>query len=114
MAVWFLRSEGPDTTYTVTLEGQVYDIRFRWNERDQSWKCFIGITGETFSASFKMTNGFDLLEPYKYMDGIPKGNLYILDVVNIWGRPDYDHTSQDGDFRVTYVDSTTTATELAA
>lgn len=105
MSVWFLKTEGPDTTYTVTLDDQVYDIRFRWNERDQSWKCFIGITGEEFSASFKMTNGFDLLRPYKYMSGVPKGNLYIVDTVNLWGRPDYDRTGQDNDFRVTYVDA---------
>lgn len=107
MALWSLSCGGtiPDATFTETLEGQAYDLRFRWNDRDESWKCYIGYSGMDPVCSFKMTNGHDLLIPYKYLDGCPQGTLMIFDNVTTYGRPDYDNTAIDGDYTVYYVDS---------
>lgn len=111
MSVWYLKSgEDVDVTYTVVLEGNTYDLRLKWIDRDESWQAYIGTTGEDPSASFKITNGFDLLRPYKYMDGVPDGSLYAIDLVAIWGRIDYDNFGIDKRYRLVYFDSTETVT----
>lgn len=109
MAYWFLKcGEDVDVTYSVTLEDDTYDLRLKWNDRDESWRAFIGLTGEVFSASFKLTNGFNLLRPYYYLEGIPKGSLYVVDMVSIWGRPGFDDFGVDKRFRLLYIDSDST------
>lgn len=107
MALWSLRCcEEPDITYTETLEGQVYSLRYRWNDVDESWSLYIGLQGDDPSIVTKLTNGFDLLRPYKYLEGIPPGNLLVFDTVNSDGRPDYENTGQDKRYQVYYIDST--------
>ena len=106
MAMWSLKcGDFPDQTYSVTLDSVDYDIRLRWNNRDESWQCIIGLSGEDPSATFKMTNGRDLLEPYKHMEEIPDGQLYMFDMVKATGRPTYDETGIDRRFQLLYIDA---------
>ncbi|EPU2171380.1 phage baseplate plug family protein [Shigella sonnei] len=103
---WYLKTEEyPDQTYTVTLDGVDYDIRLRWNTRDESWQCQIGLSGDDPSISFKVTNGLDLLKPYKYLESVPDGQLYIVDTVKINGRPGYTTTGRDKRFVLVYIDN---------
>lgn len=103
---WLLKTdEYPDQTYTVTLDGVDYDIRLRWNTRDQSWQMLLGLSGDEPSITFKVTNGLDLLLPYKYMEAVPDGELYLVDTVKINGRPNYDDTGIDKRFVLVYIDS---------
>jgi hypothetical protein len=107
MALWSLNCGGDvDISYIETLEGEVYSFRFRWNETDESWSCYVGLQGEDPAIRFKMTNGFDLLKPYKYLDGVPKGFLLFFDTVKVNGRPDFENTGNDKRYQVYYVDST--------
>lgn len=109
MSVWELKcGEDVDVTYTLVLEGETYDFRLKWIERDEAWQCYIGLTGQDPSSTFKITNGFDLLKPYKYMTGIPPGSLYAIDIVSIYGRVDYDNFGISKRFRLVYFDSTET------
>lgn len=103
---WLLKTEEyPDQTYTVTLDGVDYDIRLRWNTRDESWQMLLGLSGDEPSITFKVTNGLDLLLPYKYMEAVPDGELYLVDTVKINGRPNYDDTGIDKRFVLVYIDS---------
>nr|DAY73803.1 MAG TPA: hypothetical protein [Caudoviricetes sp.] len=103
---WLLKTdEYPDQTYTVTLDGVDYDIRLRWNTRDESWQMQLGLSGEDPSVTFKVTNGLDLLLPYKYLEAVPDGELYMVDTVKINGRPNYDDTGIEKRFVIVYIDS---------
>lgn len=103
---WYLKTEEhPDHTYSVTLDGVDYDIRLRWNTRDESWQMFIGISGETPAVTFKVVNGFDLLRPYKHLEAVPDGQLYLVDTVKINGRPGFYDTGIDSRFVIVYIDA---------
>lgn len=103
---WYLPTEQyPDQTYTVTLDGVDYDIRLRWNTRDQAWQMQLGLSGDNPSVIFKVTNGLDLLEPYKYIESVPDGQLYLVDTVKINGRPNYYDTGVDKRFALVYIDA---------
>lgn len=97
-----------DRTYRIELEGETYDFRIRWNSYTETWMCYIGVTGEDPVVSFMLSVGIDLLAPYNYMDGIPKGKLYVRDIVKNFGRVDKDF-GQNKRFRLIYL--TTDATE---
>ena len=107
-AAWFLKTEQyTDQIYTVTLDSVDYDIRLRWNTRDESWQIFFGLSGEDPVVTFKATNGLDLLAPYKYLEEVPDGSLYMVDTVKINGRPGYYDTGIDNRFCLVYVDALT-------
>ena len=104
--IWYLKVDlYTDQVGTVTLDGVDYDIRFRWNTRDQSWQVIFSPSGGDPVATFKATNGIDLLRPYKYKEDIPDGELYIIDTVKINGRPSFGSTGVTERFTFAYVDS---------
>ena len=103
---WYLKTEEyPDQTYTVTLDGVDYDIRLRWNTRDESWQVLLGLSGDDPSITFKATNGLDLLLPYKHLDTVPDGQLYMVDTVKMNGRPGYTNTGLEKRFALVYIDA---------
>lgn len=103
---WYLKTEEyPDQTYTVTLDGVDYDIRLRWNTRDESWQMLLGLSGDDPSITFKVTNGLDLLLPYKHLDTVPDGQLYLVDTVKMNGRPGYTNTGLEKRFALVYIDA---------
>lgn len=103
---WFLKTEEyPDQVYTVTLDSVDYDIRLRWNTRDESWQVILGLSGEDPSITFKAVNGLDLLKPYKYKESVPNGELYMVDTVKINGRPGFTTTGDEKRFSLVYIDS---------
>lgn len=97
-----------DSTYRISLEGQTYDFRIRWNSYTETWMCYVGVTGEDPSVSFMLCVGIDLLEPFTYLDGVPKGSLYVRDIIKNYGRIDKE-LGQNKRFRLIYL--TTDATE---
>ena len=66
-----------DQTMRVVLDSETYEMRFQWNERDESWLVSFGDVGETPTISFKLTTIFDIFAPFKYMDNIPSGVLSV-------------------------------------
>lgn len=102
---WLTTDTDTDQEFTATLDGVDYDLRLRWNTRDESWQVIIGLSGEDPSVTFKATNGLDLLKPYKYLEGVPDGALYIIDTVAINGRPSFGDTGISQRFRLAYKDA---------
>lgn len=111
MAIYKIPSGGVADSKTVqTLDdSQAYEFRVRWNSTDESWFCYVGYPGIDPVCKFKLTNGFDLLKPYKHLDGCPQGELYVVDFVNGFGRPGYDDIGVDHRFSLVYVEEETVA-----
>jgi|SRR5699024_167593 len=66
-----------DQTMRVVLDSRTYEMRFQWNERDESWLVYFGDVGSEPTVSFKLTTIFDILGPFKYMENIPNGVLSV-------------------------------------
>jgi len=104
MAIWSLKCGGePDQTYSVVLDYVSYDIRLRWNNRDESWQLTIGNSGLPPSIKFKVTNGINLLKGYYHLTGVPEGSLFAVDMVTGFGRVDYDEFGIDKRFNLVYI-----------
>ena len=67
-----------DQTMRVVLDSKTYEMRFQWNERDESWLVYFGDVGSTPTISFKLTTIFDIFEPFKYLENIPSGQLSVF------------------------------------
>ncbi len=67
-----------DQTMRVVLDSQTYEMRFQWNERDESWLVYFGDIGSDPTISFKLTTIFDIFAPFKYLDNIPDGQLRVF------------------------------------
>lgn len=77
----------PDYTQTVQIEEDTYDIRIQWNPRQTSWQIYIGFSGFDPAIKTKLVNGIDIFEPYRHLEGVPKGGLYLVDSIAVVGRP---------------------------
>lgn len=99
----------PDLRTTQTFENQTsYDIRVRWNTREEAWYCYIGYAGKDPVCKFKLTTGTNnLIKQYKHLDGCPKGKLVIWDAIKTYGRPDYDSVGVDQRFQLIYIETDT-------
>lgn len=68
----------PDQTFRIVLDSITYEVRFRWNERDESWLFDFGDVGASPTVSMKLTAFTNLFDPYRHMDNIPTGNLVLM------------------------------------
>lgn len=114
MAFYQIPIVDSDSKTTETLEEeQAYDFRTRWNTREDAWYCYVGYQSKDSVCKFKLTTGtFDLLKPYKHLDGCPQGRLIMVDLVNGFGRPDFDHTGIDKLYTLLYIEVGTTYSEI--
>ena len=67
-----------DQTMRVVLDSETYEMRFQWNERDESWLVSFGDVGEKPTISFKLTPIIDILAPFRYMENLPDGELVVF------------------------------------
>ena len=67
-----------DQTMRVVLDSVTYEMRFQWNERDESWLVSLGDVGATPTLSFKLTTVIDILAPFRYLDNVPNGKLVVF------------------------------------
>ena len=103
MAVFSLPVSGlADNTQTIVLDGVSYDMRLQWNSRDESWQCFMGLTGRAFKCKFKVVTGLDLLKPFKAYDETPNGKLFVWDNERLFGRVGRDNLGIDLRFELRY------------
>ena len=93
-----------DNIQTVSVEGVAYNFRFRWNNRSESWFMYLGPKGSTPVIKTRLTTGGDLLEPYRGLEGIPPGSLYMLDLREEYGRPGRDNLGISQRFQLLYMD----------
>ena len=66
-----------DQTMRVVLDSVTYEMRFQWNERDESWLVSFGDVGSNPTITFKLTSFIDVFEPFSYLDEIPNGTLIV-------------------------------------
>lgn len=66
-----------DQTMRVVLDSVTYEMRFQWNERDESWFVSFGDVGANPTVTFKLTSYIDVLEPFRYLDELPNGTLIV-------------------------------------
>ena len=65
------------TDFQITLDGNDFRFRVRWNETDKAYYFdMIGITTTIVLYGLKMVSGVDLLEPHGFAS---LGELYIAD-----------------------------------
>lgn len=76
----------PDETFRVVLDSITYELRFMWNERDESWFFSLGDVGAEPTITTKLTCYSDLLAPYRYMDNVPAGNLVLFPLRDVRHR----------------------------
>lgn len=67
-----------DQTMRVVLDSVTYEMRFQWNERDESWFVSFGDVGSDPTITFKLVTVFDIFKPFRYMDNIPDGQLRVF------------------------------------
>lgn len=77
-----------DFIQTVVLDGKGYNVWLQWNGRDESWRMALGRSGKPYKCRFKITNGLDLLEPYRGYEDTPQGHIYCIDAEKVTGRVD--------------------------
>ena len=106
MAIFLDGSDSADSFYTTNLEGQAYELRFRWNSRSETWFMYIGVSGQEYSLKTRMVNGRNLLKPYQSVEGVPPGSLYLVDIEKVYGRPSRDDFGVNKRFRLVYYRST--------
>jgi hypothetical protein len=91
-----------DLIRTLELDGVAYDLRFRWNTRDESWTLICNLSGAEQIFSTKACAGRVLNAPYKYRENCPQGELIIVDLSESSGRVDFNDFTIDGRFRLLY------------
>ena len=92
-----------DESFYVNLEGVKYEIRMRWNTRDEAWWCYIGYEGLDATLITKFTAGANILLPYRAREGVPSGALFLNDTESIVGRPSRDDTGINKRFKMLYL-----------
>lgn len=64
----------------VEMDGRVFDLAFRWNDRGQHWTMDIGRDGVVLVFGIKLVVTTDLLSQYQRIGGLPEGTLFIDDL----------------------------------
>jgi hypothetical protein len=77
-----------DYVQTIVLEGKSYNYWTQWNGRDESWRVALGLSGQDYRCRFKITNGVDLLAPYRAYEDTPDGVIVCIDSEKYSGRVD--------------------------
>ncbi len=98
-----LGSLDTDIVRRIELDGTSYDLRFRWNTRDESWTLILSVSGSTPVFNTKTTVGRVLNTAYKYRDNAPQGDMIILDMAEDGGRVDFENYTIDGRYRLFYI-----------
>lgn len=83
--------QDPDKTYKVTLDGQTYDLRVRYNQRETNvatgtpikadeFTISIGLTGRTPNIQTPLKTNRNILRPHRYKEDCPEGVLVLRDI----------------------------------
>jgi hypothetical protein len=95
-------SESPDQSFTVVLDQIAYDIRLQWNNREESWYLYCGVSNRPFLFKVKLTTITDVFKKYRSYESCPKGSLRVIDLNKSYGRLTRDGFSS-GRFALQYI-----------
>ena len=70
----------PYFSEAIDFDGDVLDLTFFSNRRDDAWRLDIVRQGVTLVLGVRLVTGFDLLERYRYITGMPQGVLRLVDL----------------------------------
>ena len=91
-----------DIIRTVELDNITYDMRFRWNTRDESWTIICSKAGGNPIFSTKAKTNSIINDIYKHREDCPQGELVIIDLAESGGRVDFDNFNITGRFKLFY------------
>lgn len=98
--------DDPDYTTQYVLEGVSYDFRIQYNSREKAFYADIGFTNDDpVLTGVKLVNGVDNLELYNYIEGVPPGALFLIDLVAFVGRPSRSEFGFEKRYRLFYLTS---------
>ena len=99
-----LPHQGTNTNedFTFIVDNVSYSVNMLWNGRDESWQMRLGLSGQDYVMKTKCTVGFNLIEPYLHIEGVPQGEIYVIDEEGIFSRPDRDNTGIEKRFKLVY------------
>lgn len=103
----------PDQSFRIVLDSVTYEVRFQWNDRDESWVFHIGDVGTDPTVTMKLMPYVDLLAPFRYMENIPKGNLFMFTGPQNWdARPSRYNIGILSEIQLTYASNTEDVEEI--
>lgn len=91
-----------DITRVVELEDITYDLRFRWNTRDESWTVSCAKSGGDMIFRTKVRTNIIFNAMYKHRTDAPQGDFVIVDMSEADGRVGFESFNISGRFRLFY------------
>lgn len=85
----------PYKSYRCTLDGQTYEMTWKWNDRCQYWTVAIGYVGEDPIIKYKVTSYSDPFQVYGYKAELPDGKLLCFSVSQPDNRVAQDSIGED-------------------
>lgn len=92
-----------DEQFTVTLDGEEYQIEMKWNSYDEAWRISIGYSGQDPARVKKATVGIGIFISDHHLDGVPEGEIILADTQKLLGRADRDNTGADKRYKLLYL-----------
>ena len=100
-----LLSGEPHFRQRTSLDGSEYAFTFRWNGREGRWYFSIAdANGDDVLVGLKLVANFPLLYRFRGVNGVPPGELTLVDARSISLEPTLDDL---GDFALTYEEAST-------
>lgn len=97
-------NRGYDTlTQQISLDGQAYDFYLKWLSRDESFEMKVALAGQKPTITTKLTTNSDLLAAARYIEGMPKGIMSVMDSSDQNGRISYEEFGTNRRFRLIYI-----------
>lgn len=94
------RATRPEFLWRSRLDGEFYSFRMTYNSRAQMWMLAVGdITAEYVVRGLRVVEGVELLAPYHYLDGVPPGQLFVVDASGQHREPGRNSFRQDHQIR---------------
>ena len=103
----------PNTTQRVQLSGVTYSIRLLWSQRGSCWHMDLSDgDGELLLGGLRVVTHIPLLAPHRYLEGLPPGDLMLVDVRGVvGGKPTLEDMGTR--FRLYYFEPVTSVAEGA-
>ena len=92
-----------DEIFTTNLEGEKFQVRIRWNTRDEAWYIYIGYEGLPVTFTSKLNAGMNVLKGYEARVGTPNGAILLADTESLYGRPSRDNMGSSKRFKLLYL-----------
>lgn len=92
------QNRSPYFKISASLNGQVYELTFRWSVRWVAW--YMDIDETVFGI--KVVNGVNLLAPYHYNKDLPQGKLGVVRNNGTSSKPYFDNIGIEKEMTLVY------------